>query len=443
VNEWEARRFLSSLSRVIPFLCWLVWAGVVTLHPFEFDSSLVGSASALRSPAADGTSSPVWWVLEALLNVVLFMPLGFLASRLFKRGAWHWSIALGLCVAGSVEVVQLFLATRQSSVLDVLFNLGGTALGVLLSRYGIPARGHPIWILGLLVWLGTLSAISHLNGGAVRLTNWSSDFSVALEDEVTGNRPYAGQVRAARLCTGSGEGEECMALEPGLLPDSSFVRSVLENQDFLLSATVISGRRTQEGPARIVTWSLDSRTRNLTLGQDGTAAVLRVRTDRSNENGTWPSYKFPEAFENVELGTPYRIRVKWTGDVVELRLRQEGRDLYSAEVKLSELELLGLVSVRGEFLVPRDEDWGSALSAGVVTGIPTGALAVGAAVGPGAWILGGGSAAALFAIPSLIDEGVVFGLRWVVSVVVSILAGALAVASEPQSTAGRRRGASI
>ena len=50
----------------------------------------------------------------------------------------------------------------------------------------------------------------------------------------------------------------------------------------------------QYGPARILTLSQDPHSRNLTIGQEGTDLILRLRTDVTNENG-FPPYRI----ENV------------------------------------------------------------------------------------------------------------------------------------------------
>ena len=52
----------------------------------------------------------------------------------------------------------------------------------------------------------------------------------------------------------------------------------------------------QRGPARIFSISEDIHARNLTIGQDGTDLVIRVRTPRTDENGI-PPFVVPNALE--------------------------------------------------------------------------------------------------------------------------------------------------
>ncbi len=86
--------------------------------------------------------------LDGVVNVVLFVPLGFLVNRWWRRGsAPSWAmvgatLACMALLASSAEFVQRFLPWRHASVADVLTGvLGGTvgiavdvALGRIASR---------------------------------------------------------------------------------------------------------------------------------------------------------------------------------------------------------------------------------------------------------------------------------------------------------------------
>jgi VanZ family protein len=74
--------------------------------------------------------------VEPLANVALFVPLALLLCRALpavrRRAVWL------VCVAGSagVELVQLlFLPGRTASVVDVVTNSTGAAIGVVLDRW--------------------------------------------------------------------------------------------------------------------------------------------------------------------------------------------------------------------------------------------------------------------------------------------------------------------
>ncbi|OUO34087.1 VanZ family protein [Olsenella sp. An290] len=72
---------------------------------------------------------------QIAFNVVLFMPLGFIAGRLLRWGFWR-SVVVGLLASLAIEVAQgtgLFgvypYAYRTADVDDLIYNTSGTALG--------------------------------------------------------------------------------------------------------------------------------------------------------------------------------------------------------------------------------------------------------------------------------------------------------------------------
>jgi VanZ family protein len=75
---------------------------------------------------------------DVLLNLIVFIPLGWLLARAARRTSATAPAAV--LIAGSlaaafslgVETIQYFIATRYSSILDVLANTVGATLGALL-----------------------------------------------------------------------------------------------------------------------------------------------------------------------------------------------------------------------------------------------------------------------------------------------------------------------
>ena len=84
-------------------------------------------------------------VLDAVVNVVLFVPLGFVLHRWRRRGAratrstvWH-AMAIGAAGAAGAEFIQLFLPWRHAALMDVAMNIIGTSLGIALD-YALALR---------------------------------------------------------------------------------------------------------------------------------------------------------------------------------------------------------------------------------------------------------------------------------------------------------------
>ncbi len=73
-------------------------------------------------------------VVEALANVVMFVPFGVLVPLAGVRRAWV-AVPLGLAFSVAIELAQLaFWPTRVATVQDVVMNTAGAALGVAAVR---------------------------------------------------------------------------------------------------------------------------------------------------------------------------------------------------------------------------------------------------------------------------------------------------------------------
>jgi hypothetical protein len=84
-------------------------------------------------------------VLDEVVNVLLFLPLGFLMHRWRRRGSSpSWTTA-GLTLACmallalGVEFAQYFLPWRYASVVDVIADVSGAAVGVAVDAV-LPRR---------------------------------------------------------------------------------------------------------------------------------------------------------------------------------------------------------------------------------------------------------------------------------------------------------------
>jgi VanZ family protein len=111
---------------------WALLLAYASLYPFY----------PMRAPAPDALNVAFSLARQVIrsdvaFNVVAYMPLGTLLCLYFRqRGGRGWAIprAVGIAAAFSLamEVVQLFIPNRVSSVVDLASNAGGALLGALV-----------------------------------------------------------------------------------------------------------------------------------------------------------------------------------------------------------------------------------------------------------------------------------------------------------------------
>lgn len=85
-------------------------------------------------------------VEDVILNIVGFIPLGFVLVALFVGSAGKISkqsviITVAICFAISlmIEILQAWIPTRSSSMLDVMMNTLGSMTGVLFFKFTFAA----------------------------------------------------------------------------------------------------------------------------------------------------------------------------------------------------------------------------------------------------------------------------------------------------------------
>ena len=138
--------------------------GAITLAPFQF--AVPASYHASWMVLDEG------WVSDLLLNVVLFLPLGFLLRRTSSAiGGVRRVLLTGVLLSAAIEIAQLFLEPRFSSVSDVLANSLGAGAGALLSDavgrrlgQGRTLIGHLLLDLPLMGFVYLLVPVMWLDG---------------------------------------------------------------------------------------------------------------------------------------------------------------------------------------------------------------------------------------------------------------------------------------
>ncbi|MDT8368401.1 MAG: VanZ family protein [Longimicrobiales bacterium] len=142
---------------------WMVGAGTVLAAGAVLVATLTSAAG--PGPAAEG----LWTcflcgdrgVADAIMNVVLFLPLGFLLSLLTRAPLRTLAALVFFSVA--VEVAQLWIPGRYSSSGDVISNSVGAATGIVFAFRGmllVRPSGRDRRVLRLLAFVVASAAVA-------------------------------------------------------------------------------------------------------------------------------------------------------------------------------------------------------------------------------------------------------------------------------------------
>ncbi len=287
-------------------------------------------------------------VQDFAFNLVLFIPIGITATlavirdRCLSLRLASGIVASAACLSYGLEAGQTLLPGRFPSLVDVGANTLGAIVGI--GALQLWRTGRTFLLLASTVTFAVV--ISLLLVRAVRL-NWNVDNPLMVGNEQTGDRPWIGRVWyvalldtavstdelrdimspqqtggsipelptgeliAAYDLTASGscrdatqnlaalvwnDGRACVGDEEGArVGHDQWLRTagsvaplterVRRTGQFTLLVRMASSSGRQVGPARIVSISASPDLRNMTLGQDNTDLVVRIRTPLTGLNG--------------------------------------------------------------------------------------------------------------------------------------------------------------
>ena len=97
-------------------------------------------------PPFDEIRSLQFW-LDIIVNVALYVPFAFLFLRYRNsnnRSALFTAVILGLLLSCTVELYQVYSHNRRPSPSDIVCNLSGTIIGVLLWQFRRKYAGQPV-----------------------------------------------------------------------------------------------------------------------------------------------------------------------------------------------------------------------------------------------------------------------------------------------------------
>ena len=390
------RRWLGSVVVVFSFA--IVVHG--TLSPYQFDFSSLGMeraqarlVSLLQVPPLDRA----FWV-DALLNILFFMPFGFgwgclwtnkgqvylakqkssqaLSQSITRQKRRQLIVSMRLlavsgCLSFGVELLQLFTPSRTTSAFDLLCNTAGGVLGGWLIVYSQQwRRGLSFPLVRAAIALGLLTFLLFSPYRSTSLQSWQESYYLTVGNEVTGGRPWQGEVGEFSLFdrvaseleieaflkaetpiadavasyqfdSSAGRGVEVVRSPKSIpplvwqgssTPDSNQANSIsispkrwlitktapsrlsaalMRNDAFTLTAKISSAKVKQFGPARIISLSLDNHNRNFTLGQSGSALIFQLATAWTGRNGIWPEFVISGVFDSTDNLGPHNLVVTY------------------------------------------------------------------------------------------------------------------------------------
>jgi len=205
--SWSNRILLLGLAGIL----------FLTLYPFRFNFHVLPNSA---SPLLLGKSLKRVSVVDALLNILLFVPLGFgLAEKLRERGKSARSVLLGALAVGAllsytIEFLQLYIPERDSGWEDVFTNGSGSLVGaafyLLTGDYFVRVFNSTQQSLaahfttrrlaiGLTTYFIFWFGLAALLQTQTRLSNWKLDAMLVLGNDGSGSEPWRGQIQALQI----------------------------------------------------------------------------------------------------------------------------------------------------------------------------------------------------------------------------------------------------
>lgn len=234
-------------------------------------------------------------VADAILNVVLFTPVGIALAILIRPAR---AIVAGVLLSVAIEIAQLWVPGRHSSVGDLVFNTTGTIVGALLLA-ALPWLLRPSRRVARRLALGWSAAVvAVLLGGlwlmqpSLPVANYYGQWTPRLGSYAF----YDGEVRRASI--------DALELPSWRLDDSDVARAAMRSGELRVAA--IAGN---PPPAVAPIFSMaDGRERQIMLlGADRDQLVFRYHTRAMLLRLDSPDHRFDEAFAGIERGDSIEV----------------------------------------------------------------------------------------------------------------------------------------
>ncbi|WP_313952514.1 VanZ family protein, partial [Accumulibacter sp.] len=150
-------------------LAYVVLITYASLYPFANWRDLGLSPLAFL----DAAWPRYWTAFDLTVNVLVYVPLGFLLTLSLRRLPGRWSAAIAALLLGSLlslalECLQNWLPTRVPSNLDLACNSAGTAIGAAIAIW----NGKPIFRRIGQFQQDLLAPVHHAELGLVLIGMW-------------------------------------------------------------------------------------------------------------------------------------------------------------------------------------------------------------------------------------------------------------------------------
>jgi len=340
-----------------------------TLAPFDFTYPENFSWDDLKTIMT--TVSPPG---DVLVNLALFMPFGLGLTALFtaRRIRFKKSLCLtficSFCFSSIIEFSQIFSLLRMTTPTDIASNtcsgfLGGVFFLVIRNRsksFYFNFNKKLLLKIFMITWLlySIVISISLISlKDATKLSNWNPQFPLMIGNELTGNRPWKGEISYLHISDHALSEEIIEKLftpnnnqtfqdhyllgtylfDPtklkyfdklGNLPNltwqahnqeviekksitldknnwlqtettpSQLIKNIQDNSQFTIVTKIKSNQKIQEGEARILSLSPNPYHGNFTLEQSDNHLKLRLRTPVTGSNGKNPELVLRDFFDD-------------------------------------------------------------------------------------------------------------------------------------------------
>lgn len=170
-DEPPARQSLPRPTRLPLYLAvaYLVLISYASLYPFANWRDLGLSPLSFL----DAAWPRYWTAFDISVNVIVYVPLGFLLALTLRRLPGRWSAAIAALLVGSLlslglECLQNWLPTRVPSNVDLACNSVGSAIGAVIAVW----KGKPIFRRIGQLQQRLLAPIPHAELGLVLIGMW-------------------------------------------------------------------------------------------------------------------------------------------------------------------------------------------------------------------------------------------------------------------------------